>query len=70
MIIKLNLKKNIVDNKKNIIKKTIFDHRDEVLNTTYKFIEESINQGDSVLVHSVKGHNRSVCIVSAYMMRK
>lgn len=40
-----------LDNEKQII----FDHRDEVLNATYKFIEEAISLGDSVLVHSVRG---------------
>lgn len=48
----------------------IFDHKDEVMNNTYKFIEEALLVGDSVLVHSVRGHNRSVCIISAYLMRK
>lgn len=51
-------------------KQIIFDHKDEVMNNTYKFIEEALLVGDSVLVHSVRGHNRSVCIISAYLMRK
>lgn len=38
--------------------------------TTYKFIDEALNVGESVLVHSVKGHNRSVCIIASYMMKK
>lgn len=51
-------------------KQIIFDHKDEVLMTTYKFIEEGILGGDSILVHSVRGHNRSICIIAAYLMRK
>ena len=48
----------------------IFDAKDEVVNQSFKFIEDTLNRGESVLVQSVRGHNRSVCIIAAYLMRK
>ncbi|KRX00626.1 hypothetical protein PPERSA_00853 [Pseudocohnilembus persalinus] len=48
----------------------IFDPKDEVLQRTFRFIDDTLNQGDAVLIHSVRGHNRSVCIIAAYLMRK
>lgn len=40
------------------------------MNQIYKFIEDSSNKGESSLVLSVKGQNRSVCVVAAYLMKK
>lgn len=40
------------------------------MNQIYKFIENSSNIGESSLVLSVKGQNRSVCVVAAYLMKK
>lgn len=50
--------------------KVIFDAKDEVVNQSFKFIEDTLNRGESVLVQSVRGHNRSVCVIAAYLMRK
>jgi protein-tyrosine phosphatase len=44
--------------------------KDEVVNQCYKFIEDALNQGESVIVHSVRGHNRSVCVLCLYFMKK
>jgi len=33
----------------------LFDAKDEILNEIFKFIEEAVARGESVLVHSVKG---------------
>ena len=35
--------------------KIIFDDRDQVLNKFFKFIDDSLNQGGGVLVHSILG---------------
>lgn len=48
----------------------IFDAKDEVVNQCYKFIEDALVQGESVIVHSVRGHNRSVCVLCLYFMKK
>ena len=38
--------------------------------STYSFIEESLAQGESVLIHSVKGQSRCALIVLSYLMQK
>ena len=48
----------------------LFDVKDEVLNELYKFIDGALNKGESILIHSVKGQNRSCCILAAYFMKK
>lgn len=41
-----------------------------MLNDIYRFIESALVKGESVLVHSVKGQNRSCCVLAAYLMKK
>ena len=48
----------------------LFDVKDEVLNELYKFIDGALNKGESILIHSVKGQNRSCCVLAAYFMKK
>ena len=48
----------------------LFDAKDEVLNEIYRFVEGAMNKAESVLVHSVKGQNRSCCVLAAYFMKK
>lgn len=36
----------------------------------YNFIEEAMEQGESVLIHSMHGKSRSGCVVLAYLMKK
>lgn len=48
----------------------MFDAKDELLNEIYRFIENSMMKGESVLVHSLKGQNRSCCVLAAYFMKK
>ena len=43
---------------------------DKVARETYNFIDNAIQKGDSVLVHSVNGLNRAGTIVTAFLMRK
>ena len=50
--------------------KVLFDAKDQTLNGMYNFIEGAIGKAESVLVHSVKGQNRSCCILAAYFMKK
>lgn len=35
-----------------------------------KFIDEALNNGESVIVLSVRGHNRSIAILCVYFMKK
>ena len=49
---------------------TILDRRDVVSNELFQFIEEALENSESVLVHSVRGQSRSCCVLAAYMMRK
>ena len=49
---------------------TILDHRDVVSNELFQFIEEALENSESILVHSVRGQSRSCCVLAAYMMRK
>eukprot|EP00820_Chromera_velia_P030941 Cvel_13495.t1-p1 / transcript=Cvel_13495.t1 / gene=Cvel_13495 / organism=Chromera_velia_CCMP2878 / gene_product=Dual specificity protein phosphatase 1B, putative / transcript_product=Dual specificity protein phosphatase 1B, putative / location=Cvel_scaffold923:45383-53053(+) / protein_length=1548 / sequence_SO=supercontig / SO=protein_coding / is_pseudo=false len=48
----------------------ILDGRDIVVCEIHDFIEEALEQGESVLVHSMKGQSRSCCVVAAYLMKK
>lgn len=36
----------------------------------FNFIEEAMEQGESVLVHSQHGKSRAGCVIIAYMMKK
>lgn len=48
----------------------LWDNRDEILSQIYDFIETALKLGESILVHSVKGQSRCICVLSAYMMKK
>ena len=43
---------------------------DKVARETFNFIDNAIQKGDSVLVHSVNGLNRAGTIITAFLMRK
>ena len=49
---------------------TIFDNKDKVFDEIYNYIDKTIDGGNSVLVHSVRGRTRCICVVTAYMMKK
>lgn len=48
----------------------VLDAGDKNFGTFYKFIEQGLETGESVLVHSVRGVSRCVCVVAAYLMKK
>ncbi|CEM11682.1 unnamed protein product [Vitrella brassicaformis CCMP3155] len=48
----------------------ILDNRDQVANEVAAFIQESVDEGESVLIHSFRGQSRSCCIVVAYLMKR
>jgi protein-tyrosine phosphatase len=48
----------------------LLDPRDEAANAIFEFIEEALEQTESVLVHSVRGQSRATCALAAYIMRK
>lgn len=49
---------------------TVLDEDDEVYRAIHLFITAALEQGESVLVHSVRGQSRSMCVLAAYMMGK
>ena len=48
----------------------ILDPDDKITNECYTFINEAHTNGDSVLVHSVKGQSRACTIVASWIMRR
>ncbi|CAK65866.1 unnamed protein product (macronuclear) [Paramecium tetraurelia] len=48
----------------------LFDERNENVNKIFTFIEECFQQGESCLVHSVRGQSRACCVLAAYFMKK
>lgn len=48
----------------------LFDETNNNFELCYNFIETALENGESVLIHSVKGESRSVCVVLAYFMKK
>jgi protein-tyrosine phosphatase len=48
----------------------IVDKKAQIFNKIFDFIENTLNTGESVLVHSVRGQCRCICVVAAYLMRK
>lgn len=48
----------------------VLDSKDEASNAIFDFIEEAVEQTESVLVHSVRGQSRATCTLAAYIMRK
>ena len=41
-----------------------------VLKKSYNFITKTIKNGESILIHSVKGQGRACCIIIAYLMKR
>jgi len=48
----------------------LFDSKEETFSQIYQFIQEAEELGESVLVHSVKGQGRCICVVAAFFMKK
>jgi protein-tyrosine phosphatase len=48
----------------------LFDAKDEVMNEIFKFMDGAQNRAESLLVHSLKGQNRSCCVLAAYFMKR
>ncbi|KAM3138929.1 hypothetical protein pb186bvf_008942 [Paramecium bursaria] len=48
----------------------LFDEKGDNVNKIFGFIEECFHQGESCLVHSVRGQSRSCCVLAAYFMKK
>ena len=48
----------------------IMDKKGQNFDKLYDFIESTLVTGESVLVHSVRGQCRCICVVATYMMRK
>jgi hypothetical protein len=46
----------------------VLDEDEEVYSTVTQFITAALDQGESVLVHSVAGQSRSMCVTAAYLM--
>ena len=46
----------------------IFDESNAVLDEIYTFVEEALDAGDSVLIHSVEGDSRACFCASVYFM--
>lgn len=49
--------------------KVVFQQEDTIAQTI-KFIDDALNNGESVIVHSVRGHNRSMTVLCVYFMKK
>jgi protein-tyrosine phosphatase len=48
----------------------LLDTSDKNFSLFYMFIEKGLETGESVLVHSVRGVSRCVCVVTAYLIKK
>lgn len=48
----------------------IFDDANNTFNQCYNFIDSTLEKGESVLIHSVKGESRCICVVLSYIMKK
>lgn len=55
-----------LDNEEQII----FDESNTNFDQCYSFIENTLESGESVLIHSVKGESRCACVLLAYLMKK
>lgn len=50
--------------------KILFDDKNELIEEIFSFIERASINGESCLVHSVRGQSRACCALSAYLMRR
>jgi hypothetical protein len=48
----------------------VLDSNDQTVDLIFTFIENAINIGGSVLVHSVEGKGRCMIVTAAYFMRR
>ena len=55
-----------VDNDNQII----LDNKDVVGSECFHFMEEALQNAESILIHSVRGQSRSCVVLAAYMMKK
>lgn len=51
-------------------KQTLFDAQEKIPDEIYKFMEEAIDNQESVLVQSVKAQNRACFVIAAFIMRR
>ncbi|CDW80771.1 UNKNOWN [Stylonychia lemnae] len=51
-------------------KQTLFDSQEKIPDEIYKFMEEAIDNQESVLVQSVKAQNRACFVIAAFIMRR
>ena len=51
-------------------KQTLFDAAEKIPEEIYKFMEEAVENHESVLVQSVRAQNRSCFVIAAFLMRR
>jgi len=49
---------------------TMFDPRDETITQVVRFVNDAIEKDECVLVHSMNGDSRSVCILAGYLVHR
>jgi hypothetical protein len=48
----------------------LFDQKDEIANRLITFIDESLKNGEGILVHSLRGQDRACIVALIYFMKK
>ena len=48
----------------------LFDPALKIVERIFKFIEDALNAGDSVLIFSKRGQSRACCVLTCYLMRR
>jgi protein-tyrosine phosphatase len=48
----------------------LFDNKDEIANRIQGFIDDSVVNGEGLLIHSLKGYNRACCVVLIYLLKR
>ena len=48
----------------------LFDSRDEIANRIVSFIDDALERGEGLLVHSLTGQNRVCIVIVIYLMKK
>jgi hypothetical protein len=51
-------------------KQTLFDTQEKIPDEIFKFIEEAIENHESVLIQSIRAQNRACFVIATYIMRK
>jgi len=51
-------------------KQTLFDAAEKIPEEIYKFMEEAVDNHESVLVQSVRAQNRACFVIAAFIMRR